>query len=94
MQQFQLPGIKNLTDWIAPGENVTDETKYWNFYETFETKKAYTPNNTLMLSLIHIYPDGNSIGVGRIAFDSETAREFIGHQGAKPFVHYDYLYLD
>ena len=45
---FTLPGIKNLTDWIAPGENVTDETKYWNFYETFETKKAYTPNNTLM----------------------------------------------
>ena len=41
-----------------------------------------------------IDPDGNSIGVGRIAFDSETAREFIGHQGAKPFVHYDYLYLD
>ena len=29
-----------------------------------------------------------------IALDSETAREFIGHQGAKPFVHYDYLYLD
>lgn len=45
---FTLPGIKNLTDWIAPGENVTDETKYWNFYETFETKKAYTPNSTLM----------------------------------------------
>ena len=41
-----------------------------------------------------IDPDGNSIGVGRIALDSETAREFIGHQGAKPFVHYDYLYLD
>ena len=45
---FTLPGIKNLTDWIAPGENVTDETKYWNFYETFETKKAYTPNSSLM----------------------------------------------
>ena len=45
---FTLPGIKNLTDWIAPGENVTDETKYWNFSETFETKKAYTPNSTLM----------------------------------------------
>ena len=38
---FTLPGIKNLTDWIAPGENVTDETKYWNFYETFE-KSLYS----------------------------------------------------
>ena len=39
-------------------------------------------------------PDGSPIGVGRISCDSERARTLIGKQGAKPFVHYDYLYLD
>ena len=45
---FTLPGIKNLTDWIAPDEPLTDESSYWNFYETFETKKAYTPASDQM----------------------------------------------
>ena len=39
-------------------------------------------------------PDGRAIGVGRISCDSEKARTLIGKQGAKPFIHYDYLYLD
>lgn len=37
---------------------------------------------------------GNQIGVGRIAFDSEEAMELIGKHGQKPLVHYDYLYLE
>ena len=41
-----------------------------------------------------VAPDGAHLGVGRIAFDSETARQLIGRQGAKPLIHYDYLYLD
>lgn len=45
---FTLPGIKNLTDWIAPTEPLDDESRYWNFYETFETKKAYTPDGSQM----------------------------------------------
>lgn len=47
---FTLPGIKNLTDWIAPSEPLDNESQYWNFYETFETKKAYTPNGEQMYS--------------------------------------------
>ena len=39
-------------------------------------------------------PDGRAIGVGRISCDSEKARTLIGKQGVKPFIHYDYLYLD
>ncbi|WP_243348531.1 glutamate 5-kinase [Parabacteroides sp. FAFU027] len=39
-------------------------------------------------------PDGEQIGVGRISADSDKARELIGQQGAKPLIHYDYLYLD
>ena len=37
---------------------------------------------------------GNQIGVGRIAFDSEEAMGLIGKHGQKPLVHYDYLYLE
>lgn len=38
--------------------------------------------------------DGTQLGVGKISVDSETARQQTGVKGAKPFVHYDYLYLD
>ncbi len=38
--------------------------------------------------------DGHTIGVGRVAFDSESARQLIGKQGARPLVHCDYLYLE
>ncbi len=41
-----------------------------------------------------INPDGEQIGVGRISYDSEKSRQLIGQQGAKPLIHYDYLYLD
>lgn len=47
---FTLPGIKNLTDWIAPAEPLDDESHYWNFYETFETKKAYISAGEQMYS--------------------------------------------
>ena len=38
-------------------------------------------------------PGGVQIGVGRTSTDSEHARRAIGVKGARPLVHYDYLYL-
>jgi glutamate 5-kinase len=38
--------------------------------------------------------DGRQIGVGKVQYDSEKARQLIGEKGKKPIVHYDYLYLD
>jgi glutamate 5-kinase len=38
-------------------------------------------------------PDGVQIGVGRAATDGECARRSMGVKGARPLVHYDYLYL-
>ncbi len=38
-------------------------------------------------------PGGSQIGVGRVSTDSEHARRAIGVKGARPLVHYDYLYL-
>lgn len=37
---------------------------------------------------------GEHIGVGKVAYDSEKAKELIGVKGVKPIIHYDYLYLD
>lgn len=41
-----------------------------------------------------ISPEGVLIGVGKAAFNAETAKKMIGKRGAKPFIHYDYLYLE
>ena len=38
--------------------------------------------------------EGVQIGVGCAGYDSGEAREHIGKRADKPFVHYDYLYLD
>lgn len=38
-------------------------------------------------------PGGEHIGVGRTSTDSAHARRQAGQKGAKPLIHYDYLYL-
>lgn len=37
---------------------------------------------------------GTSIGVGKIQYDSNKAREMLGKKNLKPLVHCDYLYLE
>jgi glutamate 5-kinase len=37
---------------------------------------------------------GQSIGVGKVGFDSVKTGELLGKKGNKPVVHYDYLYLE
>ncbi len=39
-------------------------------------------------------PDGSYIGVGKTAYNSETAKKLSGLKGQKPIVHYDYLYIE
>lgn len=39
-------------------------------------------------------PEGKELGVGRAAYGSAEARDVIGRHDRKPFVHYDYLYLE
>ena len=38
--------------------------------------------------------DGTLLGIGRAAYGSSDAREFMGRHDCKPIVHYDYLYLE
>ena len=41
-----------------------------------------------------VAPNGEPIGVGRVACSSARARQTMGQKGGRPVVHYDYLYLD
>lgn len=41
-----------------------------------------------------VAPDGRAFAVGRAGYDSREAHRLIGVQGAKPLIHYDYLYID
>jgi glutamate 5-kinase len=38
--------------------------------------------------------DGEVLGCGRARYDNEQALAWLGQQGHKPLVHYDYLYLE
>jgi len=37
---------------------------------------------------------GQSVGVGKVSYDSKKTLELIGKKGNKPVIHYDYLYLE
>ena len=39
-------------------------------------------------------PEGQNLGVGRVAYSCEEAARVIGQHDCKPMVHYDYLYLE
>ena len=87
--------ISSIKRWIAHSEGFAKGELHINAVSILPVGVTRIEGDFEKDDIVRIIdPDGNSIGVGRIALDSETAREFIGHQGAKPFVHYDYLYLD
>jgi len=39
-------------------------------------------------------PDGTLLGVGKVQFGHEKARELAGKKNQRPLIHYDYLYLE
>jgi glutamate 5-kinase len=44
--------------------------------------------------IVKVFDDkGNSIGIGKVSYDSAKTAELIGKKGNKPVIHYDYLYL-
>jgi glutamate 5-kinase len=38
--------------------------------------------------------NGQTVGVGKVSYDSKKTVELIGKKGGKPVIHYDYLYLE
>jgi glutamate 5-kinase len=98
--------VSNVKKWIAHSDGFAKGEIYINqcVYEAMQQPKAVSllPVGVVRIEgefekgdIVKIYnPEGVQIGVGRISADSDKARELIGQQGAKPLIHYDYLYLD
>ncbi|MCO6489633.1 MAG: glutamate 5-kinase [Phaeodactylibacter sp.] len=40
-----------------------------------------------------VNPDGQPIGLGQAQYGADTARQYMGRQGKRALVHYDYLYI-
>ena len=98
--------ISGVKKWIAHSEGFAKGELHINQY-AFEALTG--PNAVSLLpvgvsnvvgefekdDIVHIVaPNGEYIGVGRVAVDSTKAREIMGQKGNKPIVHYDYMYLD
>jgi len=98
--------ISGVKKWIAHSDGFAKGEIHINqgAFEAMQQPKAVSllPVGVVRIDgefekddIVKIFnPDGVQIGVGRISADSEKARTLIGLQGAKPLIHYDYLFLD
>ncbi len=98
--------VSNVKKWIAHSEGFAKGEVHINqgAYEALLQEHAVSllPVGVVRIDgefekddIVKIFnPEGVQIGVGRISVDSEKAYTLIGQQGAKPIIHYDYLYLD
>lgn len=97
--------ISGVKKWIAHSDDFSKGKIYINkgAYEALHGEKATSllPVGVTEIigefekdDIVTIMYDNQQIGVGRVAIESEKARTQIGSKGAKPIIHYDYLYLD
>ncbi|MCD7973013.1 MAG: glutamate 5-kinase [Candidatus Azobacteroides sp.] len=98
--------ISNVKKWIAHSDGFTKGEIYINAYakEALLGEKATSllPVGVTDIKgefekddIVRILDEkGNQIGLGKVRYDNEKAKELIGKQGARPIIHYDYLYLD
>ena len=103
-----LPGKKksNVKKWIAHSEGFEKGMVYINQ----GAKEALLSNKATSLLLIGITKiggnfkkgdiikildeNGKYVGLGRSKYDADEAKSKLGKDKMKPFVHYDYLYLN
>ena len=98
--------ISSIKRWIAHSEGFAKGRLYLNA-GAVEAIHSQPAASILPIGVTRIEGDferddivrivdaeGRAIGVGRVSFDSESARQLIGKQGARPLVHCDYLYLE
>ena len=80
-------------------EAIIFENEVWTYKELvdkaqkiaqFLVEKGFEKDDIVKL----MNHEGDLIGIGRVAFDSEEAGRMIGKHGQKALVHYDYLYLE
>jgi glutamate 5-kinase len=107
VQTYFSPGKKSspIKNWLAYSEINSKGEVHIN---EGARKSLYSHNATslLLIGVTSIKGDflkgdivkiidenGNSIGLGKSQYGSDTALKKIGEKNAKPIIHYDYLYL-
>lgn len=98
--------VSNIKKWIAHSEGFAKGEVYVNegARQALLQPKA---TSVLLVGVTRIAGDfekddivkimdetGNQLGVGRANYASSDAVQRIGQRAGKPFIHYDYLYLD
>lgn len=104
-----LPAMETVSSfkkWMAHSEGFAKGTLFLS-RQAAEVIKGEKAVSVLPVGVIRITGDfekddlvsivdeeGGLIGVGRISVDAGQALQMMGKHGLKPFVHYDYLYLE
>jgi glutamate 5-kinase len=97
--------ISGVKKWIAHSDGFAKGEVHIN-QRAHEALSGATAHSLLPVGVVRIEgefekgdivkifaPEGVQIGVGRASTDSTHARRQMGQKGARPLVHYDYLYL-
>jgi glutamate 5-kinase len=100
-------GISSVKKWIAHSEDFAKGSVMLNEGAVEALLDKGKANSLLPVGIIQITGDfeegdivrltdehGVPIGVGKVQYDADTARQLMGKKGQRPFVHYDYLSLD
>lgn len=98
--------VSSLKRWIAHSEGFVKGTVRING-KASESLTSSRAASLLPVGVIEVEGDfekddlvkvvdasGSSIGIGRVSYGSEEARNLIGIHGCKPLIHYDYLYIE
>jgi glutamate 5-kinase len=99
-------GVSSVKKWVAHSEGFAKGEVYINA----GAKKALLGDKAtsiLFVGVIDIKGDfekgdiakildeeNRPIGIGKVQYSSDKARQLIGKKGHRPLMHYDYLYLD
>ena len=99
-------GVSSIKKWIAHSEDFAKGELYLN-EQAVQAVCGEQAVSILPVGVVRIVGDfekddivkimdqhETQIGVGRVVCDSDEARTLMGKHGQKPFVHYDYLYLE
>lgn len=99
-------GVSSIKKWIAHSEGFAKGELHINECATQvllgEKAVSILPIGVTRVvgefekdDIVRIFDyQGVQIGVGKVAYSDEKAREVIGKHGRKPIVHYDYLYIE
>ncbi len=99
--------LSNVKKWMATQSFGAQATIIINAGAAAALQDIHQANSLLPVGILHIDGDfvkgevvmiqdesGQNIGLGMAQYQSDKARKWIGQQGKKPIIHYDYLLLE